>query len=78
MDGLRESHCPICRNPYHHFPTICEMLHFLLLKMYPVAYERRAKQILGKLASKILTGCGRHIMNVTLMLREARVTFSWA
>lgn len=46
MDGLRESHCPICRNPYHHFPTICEMLHFLLLKMYPVAYKRRAKQIL--------------------------------
>ncbi|XP_052170304.1 E3 ubiquitin-protein ligase PRT1 [Diospyros lotus] len=46
MSGLHESHCPICRHPYHHFPTICEMLHFLLLKMYPVAYKRRENQIL--------------------------------
>ncbi|XP_057534826.1 E3 ubiquitin-protein ligase PRT1 [Amaranthus tricolor] len=46
MDSFHESHCPICRHPYHHFPTICEMLHFLLLKMYPLAYRRREKQIL--------------------------------
>lgn len=46
MDGFRESTCPICRHPYYHFPTICQMLHFLLLKMYPVAYERREKQVL--------------------------------
>lgn len=46
MDALHESHCPICRHPYHHFPTICEMLHFLLLKMYPLAYKRREKQVL--------------------------------
>ncbi|KAI4356422.1 hypothetical protein L6164_000446 [Bauhinia variegata] len=46
MDALRESHCPICRHPYYHFPTICQMLHFLLLKMYPVAYKRRELQTL--------------------------------
>lgn len=46
MSGLRESHCPICRDPYYHFPTICQMLHFLLLKMYPADYERRGKQTL--------------------------------
>ncbi|KAJ7950419.1 E3 ubiquitin-protein ligase PRT1 [Quillaja saponaria] len=46
MNGLSESHCPICRNPYYHFPTVCQMLHFLLLKMYPVAYKRRENQIL--------------------------------
>ncbi|WOH01863.1 hypothetical protein DCAR_0521249 [Daucus carota subsp. sativus] len=46
MNGLRESHCPICRHPYHHFPTICQMLHFLLLKMYPVTYKRRGTQTL--------------------------------
>uniref|UniRef100_A0A803LAL9 E3 ubiquitin-protein ligase PRT1 n=1 Tax=Chenopodium quinoa TaxID=63459 RepID=A0A803LAL9_CHEQI len=46
MDMVHESHCPICRNPYHYFPNICEMLHFLLLKMYPLAYKRRGKQIL--------------------------------
>ncbi|CDP03867.1 unnamed protein product [Coffea canephora] len=45
MSGLRESHCPLCRHPYHHFPTICQMLHFLLFKMYPVAYQRREIQI---------------------------------
>ncbi|KAL2932862.1 E3 ubiquitin-protein ligase PRT1 [Bienertia sinuspersici] len=46
MDAIHESHCPICRHPYHYFPTICEMLHFLLLKMYPLAYKRREEQIL--------------------------------
>lgn len=48
MNGLRESHCPICRHSYTYFPTICQMLHFLLLKMYPVAYKRRENQILGE------------------------------
>ncbi|KAJ7961512.1 E3 ubiquitin-protein ligase PRT1 [Quillaja saponaria] len=46
MSGLRESHCPLCRNPYYHFPTVCQMLHFLLLKMYPVAYKSRENQVL--------------------------------
>ncbi|KAM7521809.1 hypothetical protein LguiA_011711 [Lonicera macranthoides] len=46
MNGFRESHCPICRRPYHHFPTVCQMLHFLLLKMYPITYKRREKQVL--------------------------------
>lgn len=46
MSGLCESRCPTCRHPYIHFPTICQMLHFLLLKMYPVAYKRRENQIL--------------------------------
>lgn len=46
MSGHRESHCPLCRNPYHHFPTICHMLHALLLKMYPATYKMRANQIL--------------------------------
>lgn len=46
MNPLCESHCPICRHPYYHFPTICQMLHFLLLKMYPVAYKRREIQTL--------------------------------
>ena len=48
MSGLRESHCPLCRQPYHHFPTICQMLHFLLFKMSPVAYQRREIQIRGQ------------------------------
>ncbi|CAL0306015.1 unnamed protein product [Lupinus luteus] len=46
MDGLRESHCPVCRNTYYYFPTICEMLHFLLLKIYPDAYKRRENRML--------------------------------
>ncbi|KAJ4969227.1 hypothetical protein NE237_015928 [Protea cynaroides] len=46
MNVWRESHCPICRCPYNYFPSICKMLHFLLLKMYPVAYKRREKQVL--------------------------------
>ncbi|XP_068666048.1 E3 ubiquitin-protein ligase PRT1-like isoform X2 [Aristolochia californica] len=44
MSGARESHCPICRNPFLHFPSVCELLHFLLLKINPVVYKRRESQ----------------------------------
>ncbi|XP_020232528.1 E3 ubiquitin-protein ligase PRT1 [Cajanus cajan] len=46
MNCLRESQCPVCRNQYYHFPTVCQMLHFLLLKIYTVAYKRRENQTL--------------------------------
>ncbi|KAM6591996.1 hypothetical protein CsatA_014601 [Cannabis sativa] len=46
MDIFRESHCPICRNPYAHFPNICHLLHRLLQKMYPLAYKKREWQTL--------------------------------
>ncbi|XP_039160686.1 E3 ubiquitin-protein ligase PRT1-like [Eucalyptus grandis] len=41
MNGVRESKCRICQQPYLHFPSICLLLHFLLLKMYPDSYRRR-------------------------------------
>lgn len=46
MNGVKESHCPTCRHPYHHFPNICQMLHYLLCKMYPITYKIRETQIL--------------------------------
>ncbi|ESQ37129.1 hypothetical protein EUTSA_v100025931mg [Eutrema salsugineum] len=46
MNGLEESHCPICRDPYVHFPTVCQKLHFLLKKIYPLAHKKREEQIL--------------------------------
>lgn len=46
MSGVRESKCPTCRHQYYHFPTVCQLLHFLLLKLYPVAYNRRTNQTL--------------------------------
>ncbi|XP_022760050.1 E3 ubiquitin-protein ligase PRT1-like [Durio zibethinus] len=46
MSSRCESRCPICRNPYSHFAGICQMLHFLLLKLYPIAYKKREDQIL--------------------------------
>ncbi|KAL8092869.1 hypothetical protein AgCh_034932 [Apium graveolens] len=46
MNGVKESHCPTCRHPYHHFPNICQMFHFLLRKMYPITYKMRETQIL--------------------------------
>ncbi|RID53248.1 hypothetical protein BRARA_G00658 [Brassica rapa] len=46
MSGLRVSHCPICRDPYLHFPTICLQLHFLLKKLYPIAHNKREAQLL--------------------------------
>ncbi|RDX76993.1 E3 ubiquitin-protein ligase PRT1, partial [Mucuna pruriens] len=47
MNCLRESQCPVCRHQYYHFPTVCQMLHFLLLKIDTVAYKRRENQTLG-------------------------------
>ena len=47
MSCLRESQCPVCRNQYYHFPTVCQLLHFLLLKIYTAAYKRRESQTLG-------------------------------
>ncbi|XP_058101501.1 E3 ubiquitin-protein ligase PRT1 [Magnolia sinica] len=46
MNSFRQSHCPICRHPYNHFPGICELLHFLLMKVEPVAYKRMEMQVL--------------------------------
>ncbi|XP_058182268.1 E3 ubiquitin-protein ligase PRT1-like isoform X3 [Rhododendron vialii] len=40
------SHCPVCRHPYNHFPSICQLLHFMVLKLYPQAYKRREQQVL--------------------------------
>ncbi|KAL7124233.1 hypothetical protein ABFS83_14G034800 [Erythranthe nasuta] len=45
MDDYQESHCPVCRHPYNHFPGVCELLHLLLLKSYPLAYKRRQRQV---------------------------------
>ncbi|KAK6145839.1 hypothetical protein DH2020_019708 [Rehmannia glutinosa] len=45
MDTFQESHCPVCRNPYNHFPRICKLLHVLLLKLYPSAYKRKERQV---------------------------------
>ncbi|EPS70721.1 hypothetical protein M569_04044, partial [Genlisea aurea] len=46
MSSLQKSHCPLCRSQYYHFPYVCEMLHLLLLKLYPVSYRRRESQTL--------------------------------
>lgn len=48
MSSRYQSHCPVCRNPYSHFPSICEMLHFLLLKLYPITYKKREVQVLDE------------------------------
>ncbi|PHU21344.1 hypothetical protein BC332_06451 [Capsicum chinense] len=45
MNSWRESHCPICRHPYHHFPSVCRLMHSLLVKLYPLASARRKKQV---------------------------------
>ncbi|XP_052190128.1 E3 ubiquitin-protein ligase PRT1-like isoform X2 [Diospyros lotus] len=46
MDPWQESYCPVCRHPYNHFPRICQLLHSLLLKLYPVANRRREQQVI--------------------------------
>ncbi|KAL8486837.1 hypothetical protein ACS0TY_023508 [Phlomoides rotata] len=45
MNTFHVSNCRVCHNPYYHFPRICELFHFLLLKLYPMAYKRRERQV---------------------------------
>ncbi|XP_004296644.1 PREDICTED: E3 ubiquitin-protein ligase PRT1-like [Fragaria vesca subsp. vesca] len=45
MNACHESNCPVCRHPYNHFPRICNLLHFILQKLYPKAYHTREKQV---------------------------------
>ncbi|KAJ0793256.1 putative transcription factor C2H2 family [Helianthus annuus] len=45
MDFWQESHCPVCRHAYYHFPSICWLLHSVLLKLYPKAYQIRESQV---------------------------------
>lgn len=46
MDTWQESRCPVCRHAYYHFPSICWLLHFVLMKLYPEAYRRRESQVM--------------------------------
>ncbi|XP_062219686.1 E3 ubiquitin-protein ligase PRT1-like isoform X2 [Phragmites australis] len=46
MHIVRESHCAVCRQPYKHFPSICQLLHHLILKLEPADYKRREKEVL--------------------------------
>ncbi|KAI3683394.1 hypothetical protein L1987_83897 [Smallanthus sonchifolius] len=45
MDIWQESHCPVCRHSYYHFPNICWLLHSVLLKSHPKAYQKRESQV---------------------------------
>lgn len=46
MDMNSQSHCPLCRHPYRHFPAICQLLDKFLEKMYPISYDKRKSQTL--------------------------------
>jgi hypothetical protein len=46
MHVFRESHCAVCRQPYKHFPSICQLMHHLILKLEPADYKRREKEVL--------------------------------
>ncbi|GJT39738.1 hypothetical protein Tco_0939603 [Tanacetum coccineum] len=49
MDFWQESRCPVCRYSYHHFPSICWLLHSVLLKLYPKVYQTRESQVTAEI-----------------------------
>lgn len=62
MDTYQESRCPVCRHSYHHFPSICWLLHSVLLKLYPKVYQRRESQVTGMLCLIFWLVCCRWII----------------
>ncbi|CAA7399598.1 unnamed protein product [Spirodela intermedia] len=54
MDCVKDSRCPICRNPYKYFPAICPLLHNLLRKSKPADYKRREEEVLNLLIPPVV------------------------
>ncbi|KAK8462648.1 hypothetical protein SEVIR_1G242900v4 [Setaria viridis] len=46
MHIFQESHCAVCRQPFKHFPSICQLMHHLLRKLDPADYKRREEEVL--------------------------------
>eukprot|EP00850_Spirogloea_muscicola_P022446 SM000295S11281 [mRNA] locus=s295:52133:54794:- [translate_table: standard] len=44
MNPIRESHCPLCRRVFGHFPAICELLHCAISQAFPQQYQARAEE----------------------------------
>ncbi|CAK9141533.1 unnamed protein product [Ilex paraguariensis] len=72
MDSWQESHCPVCREPYNHFPSICRLMHILLVKLYPIAYKRRKRQVLE--GSKKGAYISRITFSLETMVEEGRAS----
>lgn len=45
MNRSKPSQCPVCRRCYIHFPRVCQLLHFFLMKAWPEDYKRKANEI---------------------------------
>jgi len=43
MNPMKESSCPLCRQSFSNFPSICLTLHNFLVKSFPSLYQQRAK-----------------------------------
>lgn len=72
MNHFLESHCPVCRCPFNHFPSICQLLHFLLLKLYPMAYKKRERQVQGTFVSSFLYSdkCSKICLQIVSFCRK--------
>lgn len=68
MHGFRASYCPICRQPYYHFPNICQLLHYLLLKLEPEAYKRREMEVFGEHLKQLNLVCENVKLNSLIVL----------
>ncbi|MCL7036261.1 hypothetical protein MKW94_007984 [Papaver nudicaule] len=63
MNLRKESHCPICRHVYNHFPSICEILHVLLRKKYPITCQIREMQLLEEEKKRDVFSTQLHFSN---------------
>eukprot|EP00747_Dinoflagellata_sp_TGD_P187417 gnl/TRDRNA2_/TRDRNA2_45064_c0_seq1.p1 gnl/TRDRNA2_/TRDRNA2_45064_c0~~gnl/TRDRNA2_/TRDRNA2_45064_c0_seq1.p1 ORF type:complete len:468 (-),score=87.63 gnl/TRDRNA2_/TRDRNA2_45064_c0_seq1:89-1441(-) len=45
MSPLAPSACPLCRNPFAHFASICRPLHYAVARLFPQEHEKRCTAV---------------------------------
>lgn len=47
MSPFADSHCPMCRRAFTHFPRTCALLHHLLVRAFPAEFAAREADVKG-------------------------------
>lgn len=55
MSPVAPSACPLCRNPFKHFASVCVPLHSAIARLFPDAHRRRSREVRAQEESELFT-----------------------